>query len=133
MPLAGRSCGTCTLCCDLPEIAALDKPANRLCRHGIAAKGCSIYERRPALCRDFLCLWRTDPSLGPEWKPDKAGLMIYRQGPQTTVLVRPDQPDAAAREPYASGLRLLAGQAEAAGGYLIVYVGEKVRRLRPID
>lgn len=130
-PLADRSCGTCTLCCDLPEIEALEKPANRLCRHAIPHKGCSIYEDRPPLCRDFLCLWRTSETLGPAWQPDRAGLMIYRQGPQTTVLVHPDHPGAASREPYASGLQTLARQAEAAGGYLIVFVGEKVTRLYP--
>lgn len=128
--LTSRTCGTCTFCCHLPDIETLDKPANTLCRHCIEEKGCTIYGTRPKLCRDFLCLWRTSDMLGPEWQPQTAGMMIYRQGQQTTVLVDPARPDAFSREPYASGLRQMAAEAEPLGGYVIVFAGDAVTKMK---
>lgn len=51
-------CRTCTLCCVLPKIAALDKPMYRPCRH-IADQGCGIFERpeRPAACGAYACAY----------------------------------------------------------------------------
>ena len=128
--LTSRTCGTCTFCCNLPDIEALDKPANTFCRYCVEDKGCTIYDTRPKLCRDFLCLWRTSETLGPEWQPQTAGMMIYRQGPQTTVLVDPARPDAFSREPYASGLRQMAVDAERSGGYVIVFAGDEVTKVK---
>jgi uncharacterized protein len=128
--LTSRTCGTCTFCCNLPDIESLNKPANTLCRHCVADKGCTIYDTRPNLCRDFLCLWRTSDTLGPEWQPQAAGMMIYRQGQQTTVLVDPARPDAFSREPYASGLRQMAADAELFGGYVIVFAGDAVTKVK---
>lgn len=53
-------CRTCTYCCTLPLIEALDKPAYRPCRH-IANGGCSIYGRpeRPAACAAYQCAYLT--------------------------------------------------------------------------
>lgn len=53
-----RKCGACTLCCTLPAIPELDKPAGVPCRH-LTAKGCGIYDspERPELCRSFACNW----------------------------------------------------------------------------
>lgn len=127
--LPGRSCGSCTLCCRLPEIEAFAKPANVLCSHCRPGAGCTIYATRPALCRDFLCLWRTSASLGPEWNPAETGMMVYVQGPQTTVLVDPALPDAWKREPYAARLRQWAAEAEPLGGYVIVFVGDAVFKI----
>lgn len=126
-----RSCGTCTFCCRLPEIEAFDKPANAWCQHCVEGKGCSIYEARPELCRDFLCLWMTDVRLGPEWKPGAAKLMAYRQGPQITILVDPDHPGAWRREPIGGQLRQWAADAAASGGYVIVFAGDDVFKVRP--
>ncbi|WP_113553175.1 hypothetical protein [Rhizobiales bacterium] len=123
-PLAERACGTCTLCCRLPDIDALEKPANAWCRHCTGA-GCRIYEDRPQLCRDFLCLWRTDETLGEAWDPARSHMMIYRQGPQVTVLVDPDHPDAWKRAPYAAVLQGWAREGEG-GQYVIVFVGDAV-------
>ena len=51
-------CRTCTYCCTLPEILALDKPAYHACRH-IENGGCSIYGRpeRPAACAAYACAY----------------------------------------------------------------------------
>ncbi|MCM2450518.1 hypothetical protein [Agrobacterium vitis] len=127
--LPARTCGTCTLCRRLPDIDALAKPANTWCTHCTAEKGCTIYLDRPQLCRDFLCLWMTSDSLGPEWNPATANMMVYTQGPQITVLVDPGFPDEWRSEPYASALRRWAADAEAVGGYVIVFIGEDVVKI----
>ena len=129
--LSLRACGTCTLCCRLPDIEVLSKPANAWCRHCVEDRGCRIYDDRPQTCRDFLCLWRTDAGLGPEWDPSSAKMMLYRQGPQTTVLVDPAHPEIWRTEPYRSGLAAIAAEAEAGGGYVILFVGDHVSRVRP--
>jgi hypothetical protein len=72
----GRACGECTVCCtamaiDKPEI---QKEAGATCRH--CAAGCTIYETRPALCREFYCGWRQLPILDDSWRPDKSGVFV---------------------------------------------------------
>ena len=128
--LPDRACAGCTLCCRLPEIETFDKPANAWCSHCQPGSGCVIYDTRPALCRDFLCLWRTSGALGPEWNPIKAGMMVYVQGPQTTVLVDPAFPDAWKREPFAAQLRQWATDVETDGGYVVVFVGDDVFKIQ---
>ena len=125
----GRVCGTCTLCCRLPDIDLFDKPANAWCRHCIDGKGCSIYDDRPSVCRDFLCLWMIEEGLGAVWEPSRSHMMIYRQGPQMTVLVDPDHADIWRREPYHAQLRIWAVEAEPAGGYVIVFQGDDVFKI----
>jgi hypothetical protein len=72
----GRACGECTVCCtamaiDKPEI---QKEACITCRHCTA--GCTIYETRPALCRDYYCGWRQLPILDDAWRPDRSGVFV---------------------------------------------------------
>lgn len=124
-PLDARTCGTCTLCCRLPDIDALSKPANAWCDHCVEGQGCLIYERRPALCRDFLCLWRTDEDLGDPWEPARSHMMVYRQGSQITVLVDPDFPESWKQAPYDETLKRWARE-DRDGQYVIVFVGEAV-------
>lgn len=127
--VAGRSCGTCTLCCRLPDINLFEKPANVWCRHCVEEKGCSIYEHRPSVCRDFLCLWMTDEKLGEEWNPSRSHMMIYRQGPQLTLLVDPDHPEIWRREPYHTQLLAWAAESEPTGGYVIVFWQDDVFKI----
>lgn len=53
-------CRTCTYCCWLPRIEALDKPAYRPCSH-IAGGSCSIYgsPQRPSACAAYECAYLT--------------------------------------------------------------------------
>jgi hypothetical protein len=72
----GRICGECTLCC---TVMAIDKPdiqkqAGATCRH--CRGGCTIYETRPALCRDYHCGWRQLPILDDGWRPDRSGVFV---------------------------------------------------------
>ncbi len=125
----GRSCGSCTLCCRLPEIDLFEKPANAWCSHCVEGAGCSIYADRPSVCRDFLCLWMVDETLGDEWTPSRSHMMIYRQGPQITVLVDVDYPDIWRSEPYHTQLHRWARDAEPAGGYVIVFWRDDVFKI----
>lgn len=130
--LPERSCRSCTLCCDLPDIDELAKPANTLCRHCVRDQGCMAYELRPATCRDFLCAWMSDGNLGSEWDPTVCHMMVYSQGPQLTVLVDPRHPDAWRQEPYFDQLKRRAAEVELGGGYVIVYVGDDAVKVEGI-
>jgi hypothetical protein len=127
----GRACGACTLCCDLPDIDELDKPANTLCRHCVRDQGCLAYEARPNTCRSFYCSWMTDPLMAAEWEPAHSHMMVYRQGQQLTVLVDPRRPDVWRGERYLATLKRWAGEEEAMGGYVIVFVGDEVMKIAP--
>lgn len=52
-----RTCGSCHLCCKLPEIKELEKPAGVRCNFVHIGVGCSQYQIRPKACRDFTCAW----------------------------------------------------------------------------
>lgn len=128
-PIPDRACGTCTLCCELPDIDEVDKPANELCRHCTRDVGCRAYETRPATCRAFLCAWRTDEGLGAHWDPMVSHMMVYRQGPQFTVLVDPRYPRAWRNEPHLTELKERAGGD--GEGYVIVFIGDEVVKIEP--
>lgn len=128
-PIPDRACGTCTLCCELPDIDELDKPANELCGHCTRDVGCRAYQTRPATCRAFLCAWRTDEGLGAHWDPRVSHMMVYRQGPQFTVLVDPRYPRAWRNEPHLTELKERAGGD--GEGYVIVFIGDEVVKIEP--
>ncbi|HVG63177.1 MAG TPA: YkgJ family cysteine cluster protein [Hyalangium sp.] len=46
-------CTRCGACCVAPDIAALDKPLGMRCPHLTADNLCSVYDRRPQVCRDY--------------------------------------------------------------------------------
>ncbi|MCE9671984.1 YkgJ family cysteine cluster protein [Myxococcus stipitatus] len=46
-------CTRCGACCVAPDIAALDKPLGLRCPHLGEDNLCTMYERRPAICRDY--------------------------------------------------------------------------------
>jgi len=79
--LAKRQCGPCTACCTELQIEApeLHKKAGVRCSH--LAAGCSIYESRPGVCREFLCGWRLFAELTDDWRPDLSGVMMMRKAP----------------------------------------------------
>jgi len=53
-----NKCGECNLCCNIPEIKALDKNPNILCdRYCQINTQCSAYDDRPEECRLFECAW----------------------------------------------------------------------------
>lgn len=84
-----RSCGTCTVCCRILEIQALDKPAGILCRHNTGT-GCGIYPERPEACARWHCLWRRIDTLPDGLRPDRSGVMFSLESRSPTA----DAPDA---------------------------------------
>lgn len=73
-----RHCGSCSLCCKLLAIPALDKPGGKWCQHCAPGRGgCTIYDQRPHVCHQFACQWLTDSLLGDDWFPPRAKMFIY--------------------------------------------------------
>lgn len=130
-PVPVRSCDGCSLCCILPDIDALEKPANTVCRHCAQGQGCLVYADRPQLCADFHCRWITDISMPAAWNPAVAHMMVYAQGPQITVLVDPAYPDAHRQAPYREDLQQWATEIDASGGFVIVFVGDMAIKIEP--
>lgn len=52
-----RTCGDCSLCCNLLGVPELAKPVCKWCKHVKKGIGCGIYEDRPTCCREFSCDW----------------------------------------------------------------------------
>ena len=110
-----RSCGTCSLCCKVIGIAALDKPAGRWCSHFAKGLGCSIYADAPGECRTFMCSWLITPALGEEWRPDRCKLVLWtnRVG-RMIVDADADFPNAWRREPFYGQLKAWSDRRQAA-------------------
>jgi len=124
----GKACGTCMMCCKLPRIEELDKPADRWCRHAVMGKGCGIYPDRPPACRSFHCQWIRDPRLGPEWKPEKAKFILYpdlAEKEAFNVAVDPAYPDAWTRPPYFAAIKNWVQEGAELGRYVIVRIGSR--------
>lgn len=76
----GRECGGCRECCVTPAIRPTDlegyhgpvgpKKACVECPH-LASSGCSVYDRRPAVCAEFFCLYRVGVF---DERPDETGV-----------------------------------------------------------
>jgi len=111
--VAGRECGTCTLCCKVAAVEELEKPNGVWCSHCKSGKRCTIYERRPSSCRSFYCQWMLEKGLGPEWKPERAKFAMVKTegGRRLTALVDPGFPSAWRRSPYYENLKAWAADA----------------------
>ena len=86
-----RGCDGCTVCCEILEIKAIDKPAHEPCQY--CDKGCTIYRERPEVCARFECAWLAG-NWRDELRPDRCGVMIYHdadKGYQALMFVDPDQ------------------------------------------
>lgn len=125
-PAPGKACGSCGLCCKVLAIEALEKPDGVWCGHFKKGGGCGYYEHRPPACRGFHCLWLTSSRLGDEWRPDKAGFVMYsdRDGKRLNVVVDPGKPAAWRREPYYSYIKAMSRRA-LEGYELVVCVGDR--------
>ena len=124
----GRQCGSCTLCCKVLGISEFGKPAGVWCSHCAPAKGCNIYEMRPAECRSFLYSWLTTPQLGPEWKPDRSKIVLTQphEGNGTiTIRCDPGFPDAWRRAPYYQEIMRWCEAAHSQNRMVVVCVGKK--------
>lgn len=128
-----RACGTCTLCCKVLAITALDKPMGRWCPNCAVGRGCAIYDARPEECRTFHCLWLVRDSLGPEWKPERAKFVIAGSADRGALLIHvdPGSPAAWRREPYHATLRAWSRAAAAEKRFVLAMVGEQATAILP--
>jgi hypothetical protein len=124
----GRACGTCMMCCKVPQIDELNKPAGVWCQHAASGKGCNIYADRPSPCRAFYCSWMQDAGLGPEWKPDRAKFVVYvqRNGVNLQVAVDPKFPNAWIKEPYYAQIKKWAREGIDGGQFVFVRIGPRM-------
>jgi len=133
-PVPGRSCGACSLCCKLAQVDELDKPAGVWCRHCAPGRGgCTIYETRPPVCRNWFCAWFLDARLGPEWYPLTCKMILYFEnaGSRLCVRVEPGHPNAWRREPYYGQLKQWSRVAVEARQQIVVYVNKRVIVILP--
>jgi hypothetical protein len=120
-----RTCDGCTLCCRVLEATTLGKPMGVLCRHCVVGTGCSIHATRPDECRNYHCGWLLDATLGEEWRPERAHIIITYDldGRRLNVNADPEHPDAWRTEPYYSQLKSWAAAALPRKGQVVAYVG----------
>lgn len=118
IPVQGRSCEGCAMCCKLGAIAEVNKPDGEWCTHCTSRTGCDIYDTRPAVCRDYYCFYMLS-DLSEDWRPTKAKLMVslMRNG-SVYISVDRTRPDAWKHEPYFSMIKQWSGERR-----LIVMVG----------
>jgi hypothetical protein len=111
IPVAGRTCGDCAMCCKLLVIPELDKPYNTWCTHCTNHTNCSIYDTRPQRCRDFYCHFMLS-DLGEEWRPSKSRMVVTAHPDRMLVMVDPARPDAWRKAPYTTNIQHWATQAQ---------------------
>lgn len=138
-PERARSCGPCTLCCKVLAIdeKELKKPKDRWCEHAAKGCGCRIHEQKPAMCKEFRCLW-LQGHFREDQRPDRLhGVPIPTTDGKNWVLIEDPGYRGVARERVRGQIeRWIAGDRER---YVVVVVGgarsfygdvETFRRLR---
>ena len=90
-PIEDRTCGSCMMCCKLPRIPSLNKPAGIWCGVARSGQGCTKYNERPNECRTFFCQWMLDASLGLEWKPSVAKFITFMHSESGNFIILPDK------------------------------------------
>lgn len=131
-PAAFKPCGDCSLCCKVLEVAVIDKPAGRWCRHFRKGTGCAIHAERPGLCRDFQCLWTGLDALGEDWRPDRSRLVLWSDF-SGRIVIDPDpaSPHAWRREPYLSQIKAWSQRAGPDWFEVLVRVGARLIMVFP--
>jgi hypothetical protein len=90
-PAMKRSCASCNLCCFYLEIESkpgystrldtgedIAKPSRSSCSY-LGPQGCTIYEVRPLVCRQFRCDWLLGAKgFGTDDSPLNTGVMGVR-------------------------------------------------------
>ncbi|MEO1093184.1 MAG: hypothetical protein AAFX81_21415 [Pseudomonadota bacterium] len=71
-----RECGSCGICCKIPQIQTMEKPYGKWCTHCDVGRGCRIYADRPDVCRGFECLWLSSPTMPDAFRPDRCGVLL---------------------------------------------------------
>jgi hypothetical protein len=121
------------LCCKLPRIAELGKPAGEWCVHCAPGKGCTAYATRPGACRGFYCSYLTHRAFDERWFPGRAKFYVHPSpdGSWLNVVVDPARPDAWRQEPYYAEIKGWATNGVARGIRVIVAIGARVIAVLP--
>jgi hypothetical protein len=128
-----RQCGSCTLCCKVLEVAALEKSAGVWCRHCRPGRGCGIYEERPPECRTFGCLWLADPNFPEEFKPERSKLVFVLEANKVRVVAHcdPGRPLAWTEAENHRLLKNMAIVSAQTGRQVLVAVGDRYTAILP--
>jgi hypothetical protein len=131
--MLSRGCDGCTLCCKVLRADSLNKPAGTWCVHCVRGVGCGIHATRPEECRGFHCVWLMDASLGEEWQPERAHIVLSLdlEGRRLNATADPDYPDAWRSEPYYSQLKNFAAMALPRNGQVVAYLNGAVTVFLP--
>lgn len=82
------ACGECNVCCTVMGVDEISKAPGVSCHH-LCNKGCSIYQFRPASCKEFECLWlqmqERETPLPKALRPDRCGVMFVPAPIEDTV------------------------------------------------
>ena len=126
IPIAGRSCEGCAMCCKLGAIAEVNKPDGQWCTHCTTRQSCDIYDTRPKVCRTYYCYYMLS-ELPEEWRPTTSKLMVSLMvGNLIYISVDPSRPDAWKKEPYFSMIRHWSSQAR-----VVILVGLHATAIYP--
>lgn len=75
-----KSCGSCTLCCELVPVEEIGLPAFTRCPklHSLPEMkvGCSIYSTRPRSCKAWNCQWLVEEDWPDDLRPDRCGVVV---------------------------------------------------------
>jgi hypothetical protein len=98
-PEPARSCGDCTACCTVLRVDELRKLGGVACA-ALGAGGCTIYPRRPHICRAYRCLW-LQGQLELEDRPDRLGAVVdlVHEGGAALLAIREAVPGATDENP----------------------------------
>jgi len=129
----GRECGSCGMCCKVYTFPEIGKPAGVWCKYCEPGKGCRIHDALPDPCREFFCLWMTDPTMPPEWRPDRARfvLTVYPTNGFIYGQVDPGSPGAWRKAPYYDRLRAMAKALLDQRRHVIMFVGDEATLIMP--
>lgn len=73
-----RNCGSCSVCCVVPEIPELKKAAHETCSH-LCAGRCDRYDTRPEMCAEYRCAWLMGHGQSAD-RPDRSGALVEHRG-----------------------------------------------------
>lgn len=125
--IEGRACGTCTLCCKVLSINALDKPQGQWCGHCEVGRGCRVYDTRPEECRSFYCGFLTWPVLGEHWFPARSKMVVTSEleGARVAIHVDPGRATAWQQEPFYSEIKHWSVLASERMHQVVVCIGKR--------
>lgn len=127
-------CQDCTGCCIVFEVKPVGKAFGEPCKHlgnTLFGTGCTIYEQRPDVCRNYVCLWLDSqrrievPSLPENMRPNVTKVVLgwpYGVDRETLfVYPYPEHDDAWRKAPVGPYLKGVLAR----GGKVVIVLGDK--------